>query len=242
MSSLERRTLAEQVYEALRAAILDDEFLPGAELQEPGLAERYQVSRGPVREALRLLAADGLVAIIPRRGARVRPLTRQDFLGVYQVREVLESLAVKLAVPRLTRAHLDELRGYLDEIERASAATDISAVLRANREFHQLFVRESGNVALQAAYQQVRGLIARYQRRSMALRGGTATLAEEHRAIYEAAEARDTEAAVEFTRRHIRVPLWRLDDLPDDTLPTLPEITTATLSGSSATPRGTSEN
>lgn len=219
MSSLERRTLAEQVYDSLRAAILDDEFLPGAELQEPALAERYQVSRGPVREALRMLSSDGLVSIIPRRGARVRALTRQDFLGVYQVREVLESLAVKLAVPRLTQAHLDELRGYLEEIERASEVEELSSVLRANRAFHQLFVQQSGNLALQAAYQQVRGLIARYQRRSMALRGGMSTLAEEHRVIYEAAVARDADAAAEFTRRHIRVPLWRLDDLPDDTLP-----------------------
>ncbi len=221
---VERRTLAEQVYDGLRQAILDDEFLPGAVLQEPALAERFEVSRGPVREALRLLSADGLVTIIPRRGARVRELTRQDFLGVYQVREVLESLAVKLAVPRLTHANLDELRGYLQRLEKASDEESLSDVLAANRDFHHLFIRECGNPALQAAYQQVRGMIARFQRRSMTLRGSMATLPDEHRLIYDAAVARDAEGAAEATRRHIRVPMLGLDDLPGDTLPDTPEL------------------
>lgn len=219
MSGVERRTLAEQVYHSLRTAILNEEFQPGAELQEPALAERYQVSRGPVREALRLLLADGLVTLVPRVGARVRALTRQDFRGVYQVRAVLEELAVRLAVPLLTEGDLTELRAYLDRIEEGCRTGNMALIFEANTAFHALFVERSENIALHAAYGQVRDLISRYQRRSMSVRGELSTLVDEHRLIYEAAVKRDAELAAEYTRRHILLPTERLDELPDDTLP-----------------------
>jgi DNA-binding GntR family transcriptional regulator len=221
---LERRTLAEQVYQSLRTAILDDEFPPGAELQETALAERYAVSRGPVREALRLLRADGLVTIVPRMGARVRSLSPEDFRGVYQVRAVLEELAVRLAVPRLTEAQMDELGAYLDTISRASRDGDPVGVFEANTAFHLMFITHSGNVALEAAYGQVRDLISRYQRRSLALRGGMSTLGDEHRLIYEAAVNRDADEAGRRMKQHILLPTARVDDLPQEALAALSEV------------------
>ena len=94
---MENRTLRERVYELLREDILSGQLGPGAELSEVALAERLGVSRGPIREALGLLCAQGLVTMQPRRGAYVSVLTRQEFLEAYQVREALEALAARLA-------------------------------------------------------------------------------------------------------------------------------------------------
>ena len=97
----ENRTLREQVVDHLREEILANRLAPGTELGEVALAQSLGISRGPLREALGQLAAEGLVTIVPRRGAVVKRLTRQEFLDAYQVREALESLAIRLAVPRL---------------------------------------------------------------------------------------------------------------------------------------------
>src|SRR5690606_7335602 len=102
-------TLAQQVYSHLRAGILDNTYAPGSPLPEEALAASLNVSRVPVREALRRLSAEGLIVIKPRQGATVSELTSKQFLDAYQVREALEVLAVRLAAPRLTADDLDQL-------------------------------------------------------------------------------------------------------------------------------------
>ena len=97
----------------LREEILSSRLEPGTELGEVALARSLGISRGPLREALGQLTAEGLVTMVPRRGAVVTRLTRQEFIDAYQVREALESLAMKLAVPRLTAE------------EKARAARDV---------------------------------------------------------------------------------------------------------------------
>src|SRR5579863_4831378 len=113
-AKLENRTLRQQVADHLREEILSSRLAPGTELGEVALARSLGISRGPLREALGQLAAEGLVTMIPRRGAVVTRLTRSEFIDAYQVREALESLAMKLAVPRLTaeeKARLHEKIG-----------------------------------------------------------------------------------------------------------------------------------
>src|SRR5579864_4335379 len=102
LAPLENRTLWERVHEFLRDEIMADRLPPGTELQEVALAEALGVSRGPVREALGRLSAEGLVSIRPRNGAVVRSLSKDEFIEAYQVREALETFALRLAVPRLT--------------------------------------------------------------------------------------------------------------------------------------------
>jgi DNA-binding GntR family transcriptional regulator len=210
MPNLERRTLAEQVYLDLRTAIIEDNFPPEAELQEVALAERYGVSRGPVREALRRLSSDGLVELIPRRGAQLRPIVPHDFLSAYQVREVLEVLAVQLAVPRLSEADCDDLHRRYDELEASARAGDMTAFFQANGAFHSFFVEYSGNGPLQVAYGPVIDLVHRYQRRTLRLRGRLESVLAYHRTIYEAARAGDVDTAAEYTRNHIRLRVGHL--------------------------------
>src|SRR5438132_4065356 len=98
---LENLTLWERVHAHLREEIVSNRLAPGTELQEVALAEALGVSRGPIREAIGRLAAEGLVTVRPRRGAVVRALSKDEFLEAYQVREALEVMAVRLAVPKL---------------------------------------------------------------------------------------------------------------------------------------------
>src|SRR3954452_2108010 len=98
---VENLTLWQRVYDHLRAEILSGRLEPGAELAEVALSAQLGGSRGPLREAIGRLASEGLVTVRPRRGAVVRSLSKEEFLELYQVREALEMMAVKLAVPRL---------------------------------------------------------------------------------------------------------------------------------------------
>ena len=216
MTSIESRTLGEQIYQALEAAIVDDELPPGTELPEVELAEQYGTSRGPVREALLQLSSDGLVVLRTRRGAVVRALSRREFLDAYQVREVLEVLAVSLAVPTLTSEQLDALDGLMERMSTAVFRDDIDMFFEANAEFHKFFVDHSGNLRLQQLHLQLSRPMARYRRRSLALRGDLQSSYEEHERIMAAVHARDAESAANLTRLHIAVPQQRLADLLDD--------------------------
>src|SRR5436190_13925962 len=110
---VENLTLWQRVYDHLRAEILSGRLEPGAELAEVALSEQLGVSRGPLREAIGRLAAEGLVTVRPRRGAVVRSLSKEEFLELYQVREALETMAVRLAVPRLAADDFATLQGLI---------------------------------------------------------------------------------------------------------------------------------
>ena len=140
---LNHATLAEQVYQHLRQQILGNAFPPNAALPEKTLASQLNVSRVPVREALHKLAADGLVTLKPRQGAFVSSLSPRQFLDAYRVREALEDLAIRLALPNLTHDDLAELGRLQGEMRQYAAADDADAFFAANHAFHALFVERS---------------------------------------------------------------------------------------------------
>jgi DNA-binding GntR family transcriptional regulator len=203
---LENRTLREQVADHLREEILANRLAPGTELGEVMLARSLGISRGPLREALGQLAAEGLVMIVPRRGAVVRTLTRQEFLDAYQVREALESLAIKLAVPRLTETERAELRRMCEEMESQAAAGNTERFFEINHDFHALLVRASGNEKLEEMHAQLIAQMGRLLKKSVELRGGVEQSAAEHRAILAAVDAGDAALAARLLEEHIEVP------------------------------------
>jgi DNA-binding GntR family transcriptional regulator len=213
---LENRTLRERVFEHLRDEILSGELPAGTELHEVGLASSLGVSRGPLREALGRLAAEGLVTITPRRGAVVTKLSKREFVEAYQVREALESLAVRLAVPRLTDAERRRLHDLSDEMVRLADDGDAQAFFEANRRFHQIIVAASGNERLQEMHRLLIAQMARLLARSQQLRGGLQQSIAEHRAILEAVDAGDAERAARLMEEHIEVPQRVLDSTDDD--------------------------
>lgn len=203
---LDNRTLREQVADHLREEILSSRLAAGTELGEVALARSLGVSRGPLREALGQLAAEGLVTIAPRRGAVVKRLTRQEFIDAYQVREALESLAIKLAVPRLTAPQKAELHRMCEQMEREAAAGNTDGFFEINREFHAMLVHASGNRKLEEVHAKLVAQMGPLMKKSVELRGGTEKSAAEHRAILAAVDAGDPVLAARLLEEHIEVP------------------------------------
>lgn len=203
---LENRTLREQVTDHLRREILEGRLAPGTELGESTLAASLNVSRGPLREALGQLAAEKLVTIVPRKGAIVRRLTRQEFLDAYQVREALESLAIRLAVPRIGETERSELHALCDEMDAAVRRGDSGDFHQINHDFHGLLVRASGNQTLIEMHGQLTGQMGRLLKQSVQLRGGLGHSAAEHREILAAIDNGDAEEAARLLEEHIEVP------------------------------------
>jgi DNA-binding GntR family transcriptional regulator len=212
---LDNKTLRERVHAHLKDEILANRIAPGSVLQEVPLAESLGVSRGPIREALGSLAAEGLVTITPRRGAVVTRLTKRDFLEAYQVREALEQLAVRLAVSRMTSAELDEAEARIKEMIHCSAAGDDNGFFEANAAFHNAFVVASGNSKLLEVYDRLVGQMGPYRRPSVLLRGSLDRSIAEHQSIMVAARARDGERAAALVVDHIRVPQLRLENMSE---------------------------
>lgn len=200
------RTLWEKVVEQLREDILSGDLAPGTELSEVALAESFGVSRGPIREALGRLATEGLVTTRPRRGAVVTELTQDEFIDSYQVREALETLAVRLAVPRIESPEIEKLRTLHREMIAHADQGEVNAFFFTNARFHAVFIEASGNRRLAEMHKRLLDQTGRYLARSLALRGSLGKSITEHETILDAVEAGEVENAVRLMADHIEVP------------------------------------
>lgn len=151
---LESHSLVELAVRRLRGEILSGRTDPGERLVEEQLTRRLGISRAPLREALRLLAEQGLVEHVPRRGARVATLSDRDVRELYAVRDVLERFAVSTAPPA-DEHHLTGLRAVLADMRRAAEAGDRLEVSHAHRRFHVAVVALADNQQLTALYESI---------------------------------------------------------------------------------------
>jgi DNA-binding GntR family transcriptional regulator len=218
MKPFDNVTLSQRVRDHLRYEILSNRLAPDTHLQEEVIAAQLGISRAPVREALRLLAAEDLVTITPRRGAIVKSLSSEEFVAAYQVREALEVLAIRLAIPRMTAADHGALRTLHREMVLQAARDDVDGFFDANAAFHDLIVERSGNDRLRDLYRHLMNQLSRYRVRSMSLRGGLDRSLSEHEAILEAIERRDAAGAAHLLGEHIQKPQRILQASPDGEL------------------------
>src|SRR5262245_25349154 len=149
---LENLTLWQRVHAHLREEILANRLPAGTELQETALAAELGVSRGPIREAIGRLAAEGLVVVRPRRGAVVRSLTKDEFIEAYEVREALEAMAARLATARLGQAGLARLEELTDAMAGHAERGEVEEFFHANAAFHATFVEAAGNGLLRETH------------------------------------------------------------------------------------------
>jgi DNA-binding GntR family transcriptional regulator len=203
-------TLSQRAYEHLRGEIMANRLAPGTELTEVALSRQLAISRGPIREALSRLAAEGLITMRPRRRAEVRSLTTQELIDAYQVREALEVMAVRLAIPRITEADLARLDDLIDQMAGHAGRRAVADFFAANVAFHETLCELSGNDKLRETHHRLEGEIGRFQDRTLALRGSLDGSLTEHRAILAAIRLRDADKAAQLTADHIRVPVQRL--------------------------------
>jgi DNA-binding GntR family transcriptional regulator len=153
-SALVREPLAVEVTGKLRRLILNNDLTPGTHLVESTLAESLGVSRGPIREALKVLDREGLIVISPNKGAVVAEWSLQDLLDAYDVRILLEIYSVELATQRAAESCVAELRTILVAWEQAVRIEDRARCADLDHEFHRVIWRHSNNKALFSTLEQ----------------------------------------------------------------------------------------
>jgi len=152
-------TLAEQTAEAIRSRILGGTFTSGERLVETRLAKQLQVSRGPVREALKQLAAEGLVREEPRRGTFVAAPTEEDARDLYDLRTAIEARAARLIIENADPSAIDVLRAAIAKMSEAVRASDLKGLVRSDYEFHETLCRASGNRRLHEVFVRNAGVL-----------------------------------------------------------------------------------
>lgn len=195
--------LRDVVFNTLRQAILRGELQPGERLLEIHLAEKLGVSRTPIREAIRKLELEGLVLMIPRRGAVVAEITEKSLRDVLEVRRSLEQLAVKLACRKIQAEELDELKQAAKEFEEALHAKDVTIYAEADVKFHDIIYRITDNQKLIQLLYNFREQMYRYRVEYLKREDSHETLIKEHQYIIDMIEQGDEKRAMEAVCSHI---------------------------------------
>lgn len=195
--------LRDVVFNTLRRAILTGQLKPGERLMEVHLADRLGVSRTPIREAIRKLELEGLVIMIPRRGAEVARITEKSLRDVLEVRRALDILSVELACERITREGIQRLFGACRAFEQADKGKDASVIAKADVAFHDIIVEAAGNQRLRQIVNNLSEQMYRYRFVYIREESRHDHLVKEHREIYSSIAGRDKERACAAAKLHI---------------------------------------
>lgn len=193
--------LGDIVFAVLRKALRDGVFQPGDRLREEQIAEHFQVSRTPVRDALRRLAGRRLLEASGGRGLMVRRLDRAEIFELYQMREILEGTAARLAAENVTAVEIALLR---DLHEAFAAASDARQWAQLNKQFHDAIVGAVRNRYFHSPLEELQDFLALLGGTTFAVEGRAEAVVEEHRRMLEAITAHDADAAERAAREHIR--------------------------------------
>jgi DNA-binding GntR family transcriptional regulator len=201
MRAITPKRLVDDVYEQLRDGILSGELSPGTHLRVTALAEKLGVSRSPIREAVQRLTQERLALEEPRRGAVVASISKAELVRLYELREVLEGLAARLATERRSPELLATLKATLMRQEAAVNSADITAFREADMLFHQQIRDASANPELMRALEDIRSKvrIAMFTRVSI----GREQALKDHWAIFKGMESGDAAASEQAARAHI---------------------------------------
>ena len=195
--------LREVVFNTLRKAIIEGEFQPGERLMEVTLANKLGVSRTPVREAIRMLELEGLVVMVPRRGAEVAKITVKDLKDALEVRLALETLSVRLACERIDDEGKEELKASCIKFREAINSKLVPAIVQGDEAFHNVIYKATKNDKLINITQNLREQVYRYRVEYVKDFSYHDNLIREHDLITMAILKGDTENAVKIMNEHI---------------------------------------
>ena len=201
--SIPRASLHEQVAQRLRQMLVENQIAPGAKLNERELSEVLQVSRTPLREAIKMLAAEGLVELLPNRGAIAVELTEDDVLNTFEVMAGLEALSGELAARRITDPELAEIRAMHYEMLAAYTRRDLPAYYRLNSQIHRAINAAARNSVLTATYNQVNARLQALRFRSNQDEAKWKQAMAEHDRMIDALERRDAGAMRKVLAEHL---------------------------------------
>lgn len=196
-------TLPQNAAERLRQMILDGDLAPATRLNERVLCDRFGISRTPLREALRTLAAEGLVRIEPNRGAIVAPIDRADIESTFEVLAALEGLAGELAATRITEFELAEIKALHFEMRAHHARGDRAAYFAANQGIHTRIARAGGNGVLGETFEKLNARVKRVRYAANLSPQRWDKAVDEHERMIAALDARDGAALRAILEAHL---------------------------------------
>lgn len=199
------RKRADIIAEELEGMIFDGTFENGDRLDEVQLAERFSVSRTPVREALQKLTQSGLAEQIPRRGVFVRQPGPLELIEMFEVMAELEAVCARLAATRISDEAIAELHAANMRCNQAVEAQDADRYYRENEQFHGILYKQSGNRFLEQECLRLHRRLQPFRRLQLRLRGRMRQSMTEHEAVFKALEAGDGERASAAIRDHVAV-------------------------------------
>jgi DNA-binding GntR family transcriptional regulator len=209
-SLIETRTLAEQIAAHVRDDVLSGQLPAGRRLSQEALAAQYAVSRVPVRDALRMLHAEGLISTHPRFGTRVAPLSALDLEELYEMRLALEPLVSRLATPRMRSRDVEEMQRQLETM--AASRHDSRGWFIAHAAFHRALNERSGRERICALVDNLRAQTERYVRAYQVLEWPATELQHEHELILAAVRQGDPEKVAAVVCEHLEIVRGRMLD------------------------------
>lgn len=203
MANLSKRTLREQIFEILRKKILLGEIKPGSRLIETEITAEYNVSRGPVREALRQMEEEGLITYIPQKGCVVSEITYEDIREAYLIRAALEILAIEICNGELSETIEKKMEESIAEMVKASTMRDINLLMTADEKFHCCIVEAAGFKRLKKMWKSFEGVnAATYLTISEEELTSVKMIERNHRIILNTIKSHDVEAASKKIKEH----------------------------------------
>lgn len=203
MRKIETRTLHQQVAEQIREMILEGRLLRGQKIDERGLCQAMGVSRTPVRESLRILSSEGLIDLIPHKGAFVRQPPIEEINDMFEVMSVLEGMCARLATTRMKSRDLDRIERLHGELEHHYRNRDHKAYLRANQALHVLIQQLSGNRVVHEVVNGLRQKVLLYRQEQLYRPDRFDQSMEEHRNLLEAFRRQDAALAERVMQEHL---------------------------------------
>jgi len=203
MTRITPTALYQEVAERLRQRIFAHELTPGTWIDEQKLAEQYGISRTPLREALKVLASEGMVDLKPRRGCYVTEISRQDLDDLFPLIALLEGRCAADAVKRAKPAEINELKVIHERLEAAARDGRMDAFFEANQEFHRRIQELANNRWLLSVIQDLRKVLKLSRMHSLSLEGRLQQSLDEHRGILAAIEAGDAVKAEKLMHDHL---------------------------------------
>ena len=195
--------LSQKVYRILKTEIVKRYLKPGTKLLEVKIAKQMGVSRTPIREAIRELAAEGFVKIIPNQGVIVSIASIEDTQEVLQIRSVLEGLAARLATKVINGEEIKELEKYIEQMEYYANKDNALAFSKMDVKFHELILNICGNNRLIQIRKNLSDQAHRYRIRSLSIPGRLKHSLKEHQEIVKALKRKDSEQAGRLSQKHI---------------------------------------
>ncbi|MEJ2490652.1 MAG: GntR family transcriptional regulator [Desulfuromonadales bacterium] len=194
------QTLREKILETIRDAILKGTLKPGERVSEPELAERFGISRTPIREAFRQLESEGYLKVIPRKGAVVASLSERDVEEFYTIKIILEGFAARMAAEKLTDKDIERLEAINNRLAEIAKQGDVKNFFRVHNEFHEMFIKAAGNERLSEMINQLVMKFKRLRLASLSQPGRMEISVEQHRNMIQAFKTHDGDRADNLVR------------------------------------------